>query len=350
MVYEAKGKWKTIKLPKSQSKHNSLCKGIEVLDNYVLQVGNKRKPEILDAPLTQIKKKKNTFEENEDKDENENCATPGKYVLANGNQNKKEDTVAVTKEEKGKKKNKNKNNIKDAKTEEKKVESEKENKNENNKKKRKHKKKEKKPIINLDVIAEFLKKKEAGPTVVEADSNVVKAGPNVVEADSTTEEPKNEEVKNKNKTKKVNKAGKVKAENKTEKVKVNKNTEKVKVNKNTEEKDKDESEVEDETEEVADENKTEEVNDEKDKNKDLDMSEWKKLHVCDEIIEALRVKGFSKPTEIQKLALPSALSGEFTSKIVCMCLRGGGGGCKFFNRPSKNAPFIIIFYKKNNSA
>ena len=203
MVYEAKGKWKTIKLPKSQSKHNSLCKGIEVLDNYVLQVGNKRKPEILEAPPTQIKKKKNTFEENEDKDENENCATPGKYVLANGNQNKKEDTVAVTKGEKGKKKNRNKNNIKDAKTDEKKVESEKENKNENNKKKKKHKKKYKKPIINLDVIAEFLKKKEADSNAVEADSKT----------DEAKDKNKSDEVQNKNK-----KAKKAKAKKNTEKV------------------------------------------------------------------------------------------------------------------------------------
>lgn len=41
-----------------------------------------------------------------------------------------------------------------------------------------------------------------------------------------------------------------------------------------------------------------------------DMSEWIKLSVCDEIVQALKVKGFTKPTPIQERTLPAALKGN----------------------------------------
>ena len=41
-----------------------------------------------------------------------------------------------------------------------------------------------------------------------------------------------------------------------------------------------------------------------------DMSEWKSLYVCDEILLALKAKGFTNPTPIQKLTLPMALAGN----------------------------------------
>jgi hypothetical protein len=43
----------------------------------------------------------------------------------------------------------------------------------------------------------------------------------------------------------------------------------------------------------------------------VDMSEWKELFVCDEILRALADKGFTQPTPIQKLSLPAALKGRY---------------------------------------
>jgi hypothetical protein len=40
-----------------------------------------------------------------------------------------------------------------------------------------------------------------------------------------------------------------------------------------------------------------------------DMSEWRELFVCEEILRALAERGFSCPTPIQKLSLPAALQG-----------------------------------------
>ncbi len=40
-----------------------------------------------------------------------------------------------------------------------------------------------------------------------------------------------------------------------------------------------------------------------------DVSEWRELFVCEEILRALAERGFSCPTPIQKLSLPAALQG-----------------------------------------
>jgi hypothetical protein len=44
-----------------------------------------------------------------------------------------------------------------------------------------------------------------------------------------------------------------------------------------------------------------------------DVSEWRELFVCEEILWALAERGFSCPTPIQKLSLPAALQGIFVS-------------------------------------
>ncbi len=44
-----------------------------------------------------------------------------------------------------------------------------------------------------------------------------------------------------------------------------------------------------------------------------DVSEWRELFVCEEILRALAERGFSCPTPIQKLSLPAALQGIFAS-------------------------------------
>merc|ERR1711971_1120110 len=41
-----------------------------------------------------------------------------------------------------------------------------------------------------------------------------------------------------------------------------------------------------------------------------DVSEWKKLFVCDSLVSALEKKGFKTPTPIQKLTLPAAIKGK----------------------------------------
>ncbi len=41
-----------------------------------------------------------------------------------------------------------------------------------------------------------------------------------------------------------------------------------------------------------------------------DVSEWRELFVCEEILRALAERGFSCPTPIQKLSLPAALQGS----------------------------------------
>jgi hypothetical protein len=46
-----------------------------------------------------------------------------------------------------------------------------------------------------------------------------------------------------------------------------------------------------------------------------DLSEWRELFVCEEIVKALAEQGFSRPTPIQKLSLPAALQGE---NAVCL--------------------------------
>ena len=48
----------------------------------------------------------------------------------------------------------------------------------------------------------------------------------------------------------------------------------------------------------------------------LDMSEWREMFVCEEIISALAEKGFTKPTPIQKLTLPAALKGMVISNLI----------------------------------
>ena len=44
--------------------------------------------------------------------------------------------------------------------------------------------------------------------------------------------------------------------------------------------------------------------------KESDMSEWREIFVCEEIIKNLQLKGFSSPTPIQKLTLPAAINGK----------------------------------------
>jgi len=311
MDVQTKVKWKTVKMP-GNTKMRSLCKGIEVLDSYTLISGDKRKFDIDEEPTTDNKKLKNVLDENEKKDENENSAKPGRYVLANINHNnegeegKEADTDELTKERKGsKKKNKNEkfrkgesetkieNGIKvdsekqeeSGETEQCADKSEGDNKKEIGKKKRKRKPKEKKAAINFDVLNEFLKNKEISSNV----DTKTEVSKDEQQTENVQDNNTTKEVKNKNKTKKdknKNKTKEVDDENKT---------------------DEDQNEIK--TLNVEEENEADKVNEEKMKNKDLDMSEWKKLNVCDEIIEALRVKGFSEPTEIQKLALPSALGG-----------------------------------------
>merc|ERR1711962_1642970 len=41
-----------------------------------------------------------------------------------------------------------------------------------------------------------------------------------------------------------------------------------------------------------------------------DVSEWKKLFVCEALVSALERKGFKTPTPIQRLTLPAALKGK----------------------------------------
>merc|ERR1712013_923649 len=41
-----------------------------------------------------------------------------------------------------------------------------------------------------------------------------------------------------------------------------------------------------------------------------DVSEWKKLFVCEALVSALEKKGFKTPTPIQRLTLPAALKGK----------------------------------------
>ena len=43
---------------------------------------------------------------------------------------------------------------------------------------------------------------------------------------------------------------------------------------------------------------------------EIDMSEWRNVFVCEDIIDALAEKGFNAPTPIQRLTLPSALRGN----------------------------------------
>ena len=47
----------------------------------------------------------------------------------------------------------------------------------------------------------------------------------------------------------------------------------------------------------------------------VDVSEWKELFVCEEVLKALADRGFSQPTPIQRLSLPSALKGVFFVSI-----------------------------------
>ena len=48
-----------------------------------------------------------------------------------------------------------------------------------------------------------------------------------------------------------------------------------------------------------------------------DMSEWREIFVCEEIIKNLQLKGFSSPTPIQKLTLPAAINGKILLFIPC---------------------------------
>merc|ERR1719239_886611 len=44
--------------------------------------------------------------------------------------------------------------------------------------------------------------------------------------------------------------------------------------------------------------------------KEEDVSEWKKLFVCEALVSALEKKGFKTPTPIQRLTLPAAIKGK----------------------------------------
>merc|ERR1712032_650957 len=66
--------------------------------------------------------------------------------------------------------------------------------------------------------------------------------------------------------------------------------------------------------ETKDENKTEANDNTSDvigtEGGEEEVSEWKKLFVCDSLVSALEEKGFKTPTPIQRLTLPAALKGK----------------------------------------
>ena len=94
---------------------------------------------------------------------------------------------------------------------------------------------------------------------------------------------------------------------KTEKIKEKK--QKNKVNKNVKELN-DKAKVESKTESSG--NASDVIETEGDKEEDV--SEWKKLFVCEALVSALEKKGFKTPTPIQRLTLPAAIKVKLSSE------------------------------------
>merc|ERR1719397_1835926 len=104
------------------------------------------------------------------------------------------------------------------------------------------------------------------------------------------------------------------AKDKTEKKKtLNKKTEKKKDKKEKKKANKD-VRVKGLNKETKDESKTEANDNTSDvigtEDGEEEVSEWKKLFVCDSLVSALEKKGFKTPTPIQRLTLPAALKGK----------------------------------------
>ena len=54
---------------------------------------------------------------------------------------------------------------------------------------------------------------------------------------------------------------------------------------------------------------------------EANVSEWKKLFVCEALVSALEKKGFKTPTPIQRLTLPAAIKVKLSSECEIEVLR-----------------------------